>query len=157
MNLTRREVFEQEILRCLLAKMTIKDIAPTVGLDATTVRKYVKEPRFREMLRQKYPEVYARVDGFLAEQADSIQALLEENSRKALDRLSSLIESDNENIALKASQDSLDRFSETSKVQKVEAEHHLKIDPTFLIHAAATAKEVEQFEEKKKELPEKVQ
>lgn len=153
MNPIRREVYEQNILRCLLAKAFIKDIGPAVGLDQSTVRKYIKAPEFREMLRQKYPDVYARVDADLQEQADTISHILEENSRKALDRIAALIESANEHIALKASVDALDRFEETAAVQKGQIDHTVKLDPVFLIHAAATAEEVDRFKPKPKELP----
>lgn len=151
MNLQRREVYEQQILRCLLGKMYIKDIAATVGLNETTVRKYIRAEGFRSMLREKYPEVYSRVDAELQEQADTISVILEERSLQALKRLERLIESDNEHIALKASQDALDRFQETSKVQKIEAEHQVKIDPIFLAHAIKVAREVDEFEAKKPE------
>lgn len=149
MNSTRREVYEQQILRGLLAKMYLKDIALNVGLSETTVRKYVRGEAFRAELKAKYPLIYANLDAMLQEQADTISVILEENSLKALQKIGKLMDSDNEGIALKASQDALDRFTETSKVQKTESEHHLKIDPTLLLHAAATAKEVEEFKQQK--------
>ena len=156
-NPVRREVYEEQILRCLLAKMFIKEIAGVVGLNQATVRNYIRQPHFRQMLQSKYPELYSRVDADLAEQVDTISAILEENSRKALERLAKLIESDNEHIALRASQDAMDRYDETSKVLKTETKAEVKLDPVFLVHAAAVAKEMDEFkpseEPKKKELP----
>lgn len=145
MNPQRREVFEQQILRCLLAKMYIKDIGSVVGLDQSTVRKYIRGEAFREMLRVKYPEVYANVDADLQVQADTVSQILEENSRKALERLAELIDSDNEHISLKASQDAMDRYTETAKIAKSETKAEVKLDPIFLIHAAGVAQEMDSF------------
>lgn len=155
MNPIRREVYEQQILRCLLGKMYIKDIGPVVGLDQSTVRKYIRQESFREMLRTKYPEIYAQVDADLQVQADTISHILEENSRKALEKLAALIDSDNEHIALKASVEALDRYEETAAIAKSETKTELKLDPVFLVHAAATAKEMDAFQPTPKALPAK--
>ena len=149
MNPVRREVFEQQILRCLLARMYIKDIGPIVGLDQSTVRKYIRAQAFRQMLQEKYPEIFANVDAQLGEQADTIQEVLIRNSQKALDKLAALMDSTNEHIALKASVDALDRYEETSKVIKSENKMEVKLDPVFLVHAAGVAKEMDSFEEQK--------
>lgn len=155
MNPIRREVYEEQILRCLLAKMYIKDIGRVVGLDQATVRRYIRTETFRETLKAKYPEIYANVDAELGEQHDVISHILEENSRKALEKIAALMDSANEHIALKASQDAMDRYEETSKVIKSENKTEVKLDPVFLLHAAATAVEMDKFEPEKKQLPPK--
>lgn len=152
MHTARKAVVYQEMTRLLLAKYTLKEIAKLLKHDYTTMRKYASDPAFLEELKGLSKEAWQDIDAELRLNANSLADKLIENSAKALERIRALIDSPNEHIALKASQDTLDRVPETSKVQKIQSDAKVVIDPVLLIHAAATAKEVEAFKERK-ELP----
>jgi hypothetical protein len=73
-----------------------------------------------------------------------------EASDKALARLEELINSPQEGISLKACDSVLDRNSETARNKKVETDltGRFTIDPVTLMHAALTATELAQIQEK---------
>jgi hypothetical protein len=77
----------------------------------------------------------------------NIHERLEEISERALTRLEELVQSDQAGLALKACDSVLDRNPETARNQRVESDLRAKfqIDPVTLMHAAMTAKELDEL------------
>ena len=147
MHEANRQVYRDELQRLLLARYRLKECARIQKLSYSTVRKYASDPAFLESLKLLSKEVYSEVDEELRLSSESLTSRIEDASARALERLTQLIESSNEGIALKASANILDRNPEVSRTSKLEAEHKVKLDPVFLVHAAATAREVDHYEQ----------
>jgi len=145
-----REVLRAEMLRLLLGRYRLKEIAKIQKLSYSTVRKYANDPQLMEELKALSNDIYQELDRELKMSNESFNDRIAEASGRALEKLIELIESPSEGIALKASTSLLDRNPETSRMNKIEAEHHLTIDPMLLVHAAAKAREVDEYDEKQK-------
>ena len=153
MHEAARQVREQELMRLLLAGYMMKECAALMKMSYKTVRDYARQPEFLVQLKELSREVYERVDAELRNLKEPLLMKLEEASAEALDRMIELMKhSKQEGVAFKAAQDLLDRTPELSRTRKLEGSvtsRHQFLDPLMLVHAAATAKEMDQFEARK--------
>jgi hypothetical protein len=147
-------VQEEEMIRMLLTGMTLRECSVALGRHIQTVRAWAARPSFLERLKDLSSAIYERVDRELQNSKEHIQIKLEEASERALDRIIKLAnESKNEGIALKASQDLLDRDGRVSRQRKFTAEidnKHTFMDPLTLVHVAKAAQEMDEYEIKKR-------
>jgi hypothetical protein len=156
MHQAAKLVREEELLRLLMAGYMLKECASQMQMSYRTVREYAKQADFLQRLKALSEVVYARVDGELRASKEAIVQRLEEASDKALDEMMKLVEMEGTGmVKLKACQDIMDRDQRVSRTKKVEGSvSHDFVNPMLLVHAAATARELEQYEAKKKGLPE---
>jgi len=144
---------EDELLRLLMAGFMLKEAATHLNLAYWTVRKYASEPKFLAQLRELSGEIYERIDAELKVSKESILEKLEKVSDKALEKMENLLDRQDASpmLQFKVAQDLLDRRSEVSRTKRIEGtleQRHDFINPLFLIHAAKTAKEVDEFAER---------
>lgn len=115
-----------------------------------TVRKYASDEEFLRKLKEMSVLIYEQVDSELKLNASQVTQRIDELSDKALDTLETLLASDKDLIKLKAADSILDRNPESSKQKKIEQTTNTRfLDPLHLIHAAKTANEVEEYEQRK--------
>jgi hypothetical protein len=139
-------VREEQLLRLLLAGYMLRECAVQMKISYRTVRLYAHDTGFLMKLKSLSKEIYARVDGELQANADDIMSKLESYSMEALDEMMELARAEKGMTKLKACQDIMDRNPQVSRTKRIEATNdHNFISPLFLVHAAATAKEVERL------------
>jgi hypothetical protein len=89
---TRREKVLHEALQC----STLREVARRSGVSERSVRRFVKEPQFRETLTQLRNQLRQELlDGLLA------------MGHEALDRMRTLLQSSDERVALMAAKENL--------------------------------------------------
>src|SRR5580765_2014396 len=142
-------VRKQELLRYLLAKYTLKECSALMQVSYSTLRKWANNADFLAELKELSGEVWQEVTTELKVLTTSVQERLVEESEKALNTLIELMEDRTQKgiVRAKAAESILDRNPDTSKTSKISGamQHSLKVDPMMLLHAAATANEVEEF------------
>lgn len=125
-------------------------------MSVQTVRKWMKEQVFLDKLKQASPAIYEDVYTMLKADAKDIYTKLTEAADRALDVLMEVMESDGTKPAdkLKAADSILDRTADTARNRKVEQSGNIghTLDPVLLMHAAATAQEVDVSQQKQKAL-----
>jgi hypothetical protein len=129
----------------LLLRIPLKECAARLGISYATVLKYAAEPEFLGSLRLLSESIHDDLLKELTVKKKSLAELMTEKSQRALERLAELMDSQQEGIALKACDSVLDRVSETARNRKLETDltGRFTIDPMMLIHAAATAQELD--------------
>ena len=145
----------QELMRCLLTGLTLRECATQLRISYFTVKKYAKEPDFLQELKSLSSSVYERLDRELSVQKEQILERLEQASADALERLVEIMNDPQANkmVQFKAAQDLCDRDPRISRTKRVESQQDVRfINPAVLLHAAATAREVEEYRERQKEL-----
>ena len=112
MALTSKQIQAVELL--VYTKMKKQDIAKEVGVSGTTMSMWFRKDEFQEAIK--------------AEMNRAFQPL----AYKARHRLNELIESENEQVALAASKDALDRagFGATQKVENTITNKDITIEIT---------------------------
>ena len=112
MALNNRQMQAVELL--VNTNMLKQDIAAAVGVSGTTMSTWLKKPEFQDAIK--------------AEMNRAFQPL----AYKARRRLENLIDSDNEQVALAASKDALDRagYSATQKVENTITNKEITIEIT---------------------------
>jgi hypothetical protein len=149
-------VSEEELLRLVLQGFTLRECAQYMRAGYSRIRRIAKQPEFLLKLREHSAEIGARlVDEISRTQLEFTQRL-EVASEEALDQMLELMKDPavNQNTRFRAAQDLMDRDVRSSKTQKVQAHvGHEFINPAVLLHAAATAKELDRALSQKGELP----
>jgi hypothetical protein len=142
----------EELMRLLLAKYRLRECAKIMDLSYATVRKWASNADFLNDLKDLSGVVWEDVNHELKTLTVNMQERMAEESEKALGRLIELMNDRTQKgiVNLKAAESILDRNPETSKSSKVSGsiDHRMKIDPMMLIHAAATAGEVDDYKRK---------
>lgn len=112
MALNNRQLQAVELL--VYTNKLKQEIAEEVGVSGTTMSTWLKKPEFQDAIK--------------AEMARAFQPL----AYKARRRLENLIESDNEQVALSASKDALDRagYGATQKVENTITNKEITIEIT---------------------------
>ncbi len=153
MHKAAKMIRQDELLRLLMAGYMLKECATHLDLAYWTVRKYASQPEFLVKLRELSANVFERVDAELKHSKESIMEKLEKASDKALTKMESLLDRSDAGpmLQFKVAQDLLDRRGEVSRTKRVEAsvdQKHAFVNPLLLIHAAKTAKEVDDYNER---------
>lgn len=145
MHIAAREVKEQELLRLLMCGYSMKECGVHVGLTYKTIRDYARSAVFLAKLKEMSCNVYERVDAELKNSKDTINARLEEFSEEALEEMFMMAKRLPDGmVKLKALQDIEDRDPRISRQKRVEGTTAVSfVDPLFLVHASATARELE--------------
>lgn len=142
----RKIVRKDEVLRLLVARYKLREIAAMVGVHYTTLCRQVREEQFLDELKAYSKDAYEDLDAELKSTKKAISERLAEESHKALDTLVQLME--DQAVSPKVRKDCadsiLDRNMESAKSRKVEEDQTrtFKIDPDALMFAAATANEL---------------
>ena len=98
----------------LTGHYTLKNMAELIGVDINTIRGWLRDPQVRE-----YIEEFQKEEHEVAENA------IKDLRTKALGRLGDLMDSPNDNVALQAVKDVLDRSGHKS-VQRIEKDVTVK-------------------------------
>lgn len=140
-------VRKEELLRLLLTGHMLKECGPFLNLSYATVCTYARDPNFLSQLKEQSTEIYRRVDEELTASKMNILSRLEEASDRALQVMESIMEtSKSDMIRVKAAQDIMDRDGRVSRTRRIEgSQAHEFLNPLTLIHAAKTAREVDQY------------
>jgi len=144
------EAFESELLQCLLVGMTLREASGTMRASYWKIRKAAKQPVFLLKVKEHSGEIAQRMmDELVTSQVDMAKKL-EEASQVALDEMMAMMADLDQPSKLKVNicQDILDRNPQSSRTKRMDltgAMSHEFINPAVLIHAAATAKELEKF------------
>jgi len=147
-------VRQEQLTRLLLTGHSMRECAAQMDVHLHTVRKWAREPAFLAALKELSSEVFRRVDEELQSTKENMLAKLEEASDAALDRMLELVGSKNEIVALKSSQDLMDRNTALSRTKRVEGTtRHDFLTPLHLVAAAQAAREVDEYERTKGDLP----
>jgi hypothetical protein len=138
-------VKKDDLTNLLLLHIPLKQCAERLQLSYNTVRKYASEPEFLDSLKLLSSSIYSELIEELKHEKKSMAQRMLEASDKALERLEQLVASQQEGIALKACDSILDRNSETARNKKIESDisGRITLDPLMLLHAAATAQEIQ--------------
>jgi hypothetical protein len=146
-NETSQAMRQDEVMRYLLMRHSLKEISLVTGLSYQTVRNYCSDPHFQNRLRDHSREIFTEVIKQVGAKEVGLHERINELSTAALDKLEKLIQQEEHpGLALKACDSVLDRNEVTARNKKVETEnrHHF-VDPLMLVHAATTAQELEQL------------
>jgi hypothetical protein len=144
-------VAEAELLRLVLCGHTLRECAAVMRAGYQNIRKMAKEPSFLLQLREHSGEIADRLTEELTHTQVEMAKRLEEASEIALENMLRMATTmDDGTLKYKICQDLLDRDPRASRTKRLEASTtHDFISPMVLMHAAATAKEIEQYEQRK--------
>lgn len=137
---------EQELMRRLLARYTLKECAALLNVTYHTVCRRARRPEFLQQLRELSNDVYSEVDGELRVITGLMTERIVEMSSTALDRLEHLLsdEKTDQRLVARIAMDVLDRNTETSKTTKhIGKVEHAFMDPRLLAQAAKAAQELD--------------
>lgn len=153
---SRRIVRDEELCRYLLMGLTLPEVAAHLKCAVHTVRMHARKPEFLLLLKEHSGEIAKRLTEELSTSQIEMAQKLEEASAAALEEMMLMMnELGTGQLKVKVCQDLLDRDPKSSRTKRMELTgtmSHDFISPAVLIHAAATAKEVEAFQ-KKGQLP----
>lgn len=144
------------ILRLFVRGLVAKEIAKALNVTKWTVGKYLRDPRFRDLVKAYNDEVlFKRLDEEIAEKTYDHIERMSQLTESALDTMEELLGTENEAIRFKAAQDLLDRNPETSRMKKVEVndKDNNPLSPEMLMAMAATIQEEENYTTIQGELP----
>lgn len=142
-------VRKEELLRLLLTGHMLKECGPFLNLSYPTVCTYARDPNFLSQLKEQSMEIFRRVDEELTASKMNILSRLEEASDNALRVMEEIMNgAKSDMVRLKAAQDIMDRDGRVSRTRRIEgSQSHEFLNPLTLIHAAKTAREVEEYRE----------
>jgi hypothetical protein len=136
---------QQELMRRLLARYTLKECAAILNVTYHTVCRRARHPEFLEELRGLNSEMYAEVDNELRRINGLMTERVVELSAVALEKLEALMvnEKTDPRLVARIAIDFLDRNNETSKTTKHEVKtEHKFMNPRILADAAKVAAEM---------------
>jgi hypothetical protein len=141
----------------MLMGLTLPECAQHMKMSIHCIRLHARKPEFLLLLKEHSSEIAKRlVDELSTSQVEMAQKL-EEASAAALEEMLGMMgELQTGQLKVKVCQDLLDRDPKSSRTKRVDVTgtmSHDFISPAVLIHAAATAKEIEQFQSRKGDLP----
>lgn len=138
---------EQELMRRLLARYTLKECAAILNVTYHTVCRRARRPEFLQQLRELSNEVFSEVDGELRAITGLMTERIVEMSSVALDKLEGLLTGENtdKRLVARVAMDILDRNNETSKTTKhIGKVEHAFMNPQLLAQAARAAQELDE-------------
>jgi len=145
-------VRDEALMRLLLQGFTIKEAGQQMRANYQVLCRVARQPEFLLKLREHSGEIAQRMVEELTTSQLTMSQRLEEASERALDEMLQLMGDSTGSLKYKVCQDILDRDVRTSRTKKMDLTGTMKhdfISPAVLIHAAATAKELQEFQEKK--------
>jgi hypothetical protein len=137
---------EQELIRRLLARYTLKECAALFDVTYHTICRRARKPEFLTQLKELSNAVWAEVDQELKAANSMLSERVLELSSAALDRLEALLNGDtkDQRLVARIAMDFLDRNPETSKTTQVRAKvEHAFFNPKVLALAALAAQELD--------------
>lgn len=154
---SRRIVRDEELLRLMLMGLTLPECAAQMKMAIWTVRMHARKPEFLLLLKEHSSEIAKRLVEELSTSQIEMAQKLEAASAAALEEMMGMMGelTSPSQLKLKVCQDLLDRDPKSSRTKRMDITgnmSHQFISPAVLIHAAATAKEIEAFG-KKGDLP----
>jgi hypothetical protein len=138
---------EQELMRRLLAKYTLKECAALLNVTYHTVCRRARRPEFLQQLGELSKDVYSEVDSELRAMTGLMTERIVSMADVALDKLEKLLvdDSTDKRLVARVAMDILDRNNETSKTTKHIAKvEHAFMDPRLLAQAAKAAQELDE-------------
>jgi hypothetical protein len=146
-------VREEELLRLLLTGFTVREASTHMRCSYPHATRVARSPEFLLRLREHSSEIAKRLVNELSTTQIEMAQKLEEASAKALEEMIQMMDTLDQPSKLKMNicQDLLDRDPRSSRTKRMElsgAMSHEFINPAVLIHAAATAKELKEYQEK---------
>jgi hypothetical protein len=151
-----RIVRDDELLRLLLTGFTVKEASQHMRAGYITLCKVARSPEFLLKIKEHSGEIAKRLVEELSTSQVEMAQKLEDASSAALDEMIVMMnELPQSGLKVKICQDLLDRDPKSSRTKRLDIGGTLKhdfINPAILIHAAATARELEVFQAKKGEL-----
>jgi hypothetical protein len=151
-----RIIREEELMRLLLTGFTVKEAAIQMHKGYATCCHVARKPEFLLRLKEHSGEIAKRLVDELSTSQIEMAQKLEAASAAALEEMMGMMETlDTGQLKVKVCQDLLDRDPKSSRTKRIDMTgtmSHDFISPAVLIHAAATAKEIEQYQ-KKGQLP----
>jgi DNA-binding transcriptional MerR regulator len=137
-------VKKDELVRLILLGLPTRACAEKMGLSVQTIRHYLHIEAVQQEIKTKNAGIWQRIDDEITTSRLSLTERITHMSDKALEKISQLIDSEDERVAMKASSDILDRNPETSRTHKVESTSMvMKVDADQLRLAAKTAMEID--------------
>jgi len=147
-----RQVLEDELLGLLLQGFSLNECIGLAHASYPTIRKVARTPEFLAKVKDKSEGIAEKLCEELAVGRLTFAKRLEEASEKALDEMMGMLdELDGQpRFKIAVCQDLMDRDVRASRKtqQRTEVTHDF-ISPAVLIHAAATAKELKEYQEKR--------
>ena len=115
------EACKQLLLRMIAEGRTIQECGEALNRSRFTLFKWVREPWFRQKLKELNELIYLQLDQELKGKAETTAERIREVSDVALDKVLELMDSaDSEVVQMRCAMDILDRDPDTSKTHKVE-------------------------------------
>lgn len=137
---------EEELVRLLLGRYTLKECAALLEVTYSTLCARARRPEFLDRLRELSKETWAETDRELRLIHGNVTERLVLLSERALTELEALMDDEgtDDRLRAKIAMDFLDRTAETSKSTKSLVKNtHEFINPLQLKHAAAAAREMD--------------
>lgn len=140
----------------LLMGFTLPECARQMGCAVWTARMHARKPEFLVKLQEHSGEIAKRLVAELSTNQIEMAQKLEAASAAALEEMMALMGESSGTLKFKVCQDILDRDPKSSRTKRMDLTSNVShefINPAVLIHAAATAKELETFQARKEALP----
>jgi hypothetical protein len=142
-----RMLDEQELMRLLLARYTLKECAALMGCAYPTVCARARRPVFLDQLKGLSEELYAEVDRELRVVHGALTERIVSISSRALDKLEALMDAEDTDsrLVVKIAQDLLDRNPDSAKNTKQTSKQEVSFaNPLVLVAAAKAAQEMDE-------------
>jgi hypothetical protein len=137
----------------MLMGLTLPECAAQMKMAIHSVRMHARKPEFLLLVKEHSGEIAKRLVEELSTSQIEMAQKLEAASSAALEEMMAMMgELPQGNLKYKVCQDLLDRDPKSSRTKRMDVTgnmSHQFINPAVLIHAAATAREVEQFQARK--------
>jgi hypothetical protein len=145
-----RLIRDEELMRLLLMGFTVKEASGQMHKGYQSCCHAARKPEFLLRLREHSGEIAKRLIDELSTSQIEMAQRLEEASAQALEEMMGMMQALDgpSKLKLQVCQDLLDRDPKSSRTKRMELSgtmSHDFISPAVLIHAAATAKEIEKF------------
>lgn len=149
-HIAMQAVRHQELLRLLIIGYTLREAAAEMKIGYWAARTTARSPEFINDIKSKSEEIARRLGEELVTNHVDMAQKLEEASNAALEEMMKMMgELDSPSkLKLQVCQDLLDRDPKSSRTKRMDITgtmSHDFISPAVLVHAAATAKEIEKF------------
>jgi hypothetical protein len=140
----QKEDRKAQFIRLLLLGHNVPKCAKILGTASHTLYHWLLDPAVEEAVRERNAKIWEALDKQVDERAATYTERIVEMSDGALRRIEELLQSDNEQVALKAAITVLDRNPETSTHHRADVTNRtFVIDANMLTLAASAALEIE--------------